>query len=196
MKTIYKEYLKRKEKLIISAIDILEEGGIQALTTKELAKREGITEPAIYKQFDSKRDIMMAILERFAIFDEQIESTIKEQKIESKKAVIYFAETYACYYQSYPQLATVLISYDFFKYEKTTCEKMQNIMKRRYELIKRLIDQGQEKGEIPNDIASEDLSEIILGIIWSAVFKWKMEDYSFSLKEAVMKRLEWVLHKL
>ena len=47
---MYKDYIKRKEKVIISSIDLFDEAGIKGLTTKELAKREGITEPAIYKQ--------------------------------------------------------------------------------------------------------------------------------------------------
>jgi AcrR family transcriptional regulator len=43
---IEKEYHQRKNKIIIEAIDLLDEAGIQGLTTKEIAKRQGITEPA------------------------------------------------------------------------------------------------------------------------------------------------------
>ena len=46
-----KSYLTRKEKIIINAIDILDEGGINGLTMKEIANQQGITEPAVYRQF-------------------------------------------------------------------------------------------------------------------------------------------------
>jgi AcrR family transcriptional regulator len=43
-----KNIIKRKNKIIIEAIDLLDELGIQGLTTKEIAKRRDPSEPAIY----------------------------------------------------------------------------------------------------------------------------------------------------
>lgn len=192
---MYKDFLKRKEKVIIQAIDVLDEAGIQGLTTKELARREGITEPAIYKQFDSKQDIILAILDRFAAFDGDIRNTILEQQMTPLQGVLYYVEAYAGYYQSYPQITTVMFSFDVFRYEVETNRKMNDIMNKRYDFITELVAKGQHAGEFSREIGAADLSNIILGLLWSITCRWKMQQKGENLKEQVTKALEWVLRE-
>lgn len=191
---MYKDFLKRKEKVIITAIDILDEAGIQGLTTKELAKREGITEPAIYRQYDSKQDIILAILDRYALFDEVITNTIKEQNMDPVQGVLYFAEAYAGYYQGYPQITTVMFSFDVFRYDKNTNDKMTSIFKRRYDFVTELIKKGQEEGVFGRETTAGELADIVLGLIWSATYQWRMENSQDDLKKRITTAIKLVLH--
>ena len=162
---IHSDHLKRKENIIITAIDLLDEAGIQGMTTKEIARRQGITEPAIYKQFNSKKEIIIAILQRFADFDQNIHSTVIEHKMKCMDGILYFMNTYAEYYQSYPQISTVMLSYDMFRYDKDTNEKMKGIVFERKKMIADIISKGQEADEFSKMVSSEDAAEIILGIL-------------------------------
>ncbi|MBT6686787.1 MAG: TetR/AcrR family transcriptional regulator [Bacteroidetes bacterium] len=47
------------------ALELIANKGIQGLTIKNLAKKIGITEPAIYRHFDSKIHILITILDLF-----------------------------------------------------------------------------------------------------------------------------------
>jgi TetR/AcrR family fatty acid metabolism transcriptional regulator len=190
---MYREFLKRKEKVIITAIDILNDAGIQGLTTKELARREGITEPAIYRQYDSKQDIILAILDRYALFDEVIINTIKEQDMDPLQGILYFAEAYAGYYQSYPQITTVMFSFDVFRYEEETNNRMTAIMKRRSDFVAGLIERGQEQDVFDRGINAADLADVILGLIWSATYKWRLDDSKGDLKKRITEALKWML---
>ena len=192
---MYKKFLKRKEKVIITAIEILNEGGIHGLTTKEIAKREGITEPAVYKQFDGKQEIVLAILERFSVFDEVIINTIIEQKMTPKDGIIYFSESYASYYQSYPQITTVMFSMDVFRYDEKANAKMMEIMGRRYEFMKELTSKAKETNQIDTEVSSEELAELLIGIIWSTTFKWKLDGCKNMLNELILRRIHWLLEK-
>ena len=192
---MYKEYLKRKEKVIISAIELLDERGIQGLTTKELAKREGITEPAIYKQFDSKQEIILAILDQFAKFDEVIMNTIIEQKMTPKEGILYFAESYASYYQNYPQITTVMFSMDVFRYDEKANQKMAETMKKRQEFMTQLITRARQLCGIEMEISPEELAEMLLAVIWSTTLKWKLDGCKLVLKQLVMKKIKWLIDK-
>jgi AcrR family transcriptional regulator len=192
---MYKNYLKRKEKVIISSVELLDEAGIKGLTTKELAKREGITEPAIYRQFDSKKDIILALIDKFSEYDEFVINTIKEQKMSYIDSIYYFAEIYALYYQNYPQITTIIFSFDAFKYEKDTLNKMKDIINKRYEFIREIIENGQKYNQISKDIDSKDLADMILGMLWSLTYTWKLDDSKGDLKEKVMKSLKWILKR-
>lgn len=191
---MYKDFLKRKEKVIITAIDILDEAGIQGLTTKELAKREGITEPAIYRQYDSKQDIILAILDRYALFDEDITNTIKEQDMDPVQGVLYFAEAYAGYYQGYPQITTVMFSFDVFRYDKNTKDKMASIFKKRYDFVTELIKRGQEQGAFSREKTAGELADMVLGLIWSATYRWRMGNSGDDLKKRITADIKWMLH--
>jgi AcrR family transcriptional regulator len=190
---LYEDYIKRKEKIIISAIELLNEGGIQGLTTKELAKRQGITEPAIYRQFESKQEIIITILERFAHFDETICNTILEMGMPPSQGIVYYTESFASYYENYPELTTVLFSLDVFYYQKETNDKMMDIMKRRHQFISNLFERGIKDGEFKNQISSEEFSEILLGIVWATIFNWKIGGRNTELRSSIVQRTKWVL---
>ena len=55
----------RQPEIVGAAIQLISKGGIQGLTTKNLATRLKLSEPALYRHFKNKRDILLAILEFF-----------------------------------------------------------------------------------------------------------------------------------
>ena len=187
-------YLKRKEKIIISAIDILDELGTQGLTTKEIARRQGITEPAVYRQFAGKRDIILAILEKFSEFDRRIENTILEQSMPALEGLLFYTRSYAEYYENYPQIAAVLFSYDMYRNEPETAEKMRRIVESRSRFVSGLVKAGQEAGVISSRLSHEDFADIILSLIWSLTFSWKVGGCRGSLKEKLLAGISTVLN--
>jgi len=192
---MYKDVLKRKEKIIIAAIDLLDEAGILGLTTKEIAKRQNVTEPAIYRQFDSKKDIVMSIIDRYASYDDSIRSTIFDNKMGCRQGILYLAGTYAEYYQNYPQITTISFSFDAFKYDKELNEKMMGIVNRRYDLIVQLVSIGIERGEIPSHSDCTAVADSIFSTIWSLTFLWKINQCNFELKDRIIKAIEGILKK-
>ncbi|TPL35535.1 TetR/AcrR family transcriptional regulator [Mesorhizobium sp. B2-4-8] len=63
-----------RDKLIASAIELIDEGGADALTMRALADLVGVTPMALYNHFSSKRDLLAAVAEHIigaAHFDGQ-----------------------------------------------------------------------------------------------------------------------------
>jgi AcrR family transcriptional regulator len=57
---------KRKEQLLDVAAELFARDGYARATTAQLAKAAGVTEPIIYRHFESKRDLFVALIERTA----------------------------------------------------------------------------------------------------------------------------------
>ena len=57
---------KRREQLLDCALDLFARVGYARATTAQLAKMAGVTEPIIYRHFDSKRDLFVALINRTA----------------------------------------------------------------------------------------------------------------------------------
>jgi len=190
---MHKDILKRKEKIIITAIDLFDEAGINGLTTKEIARRQNITEPAIYKQFGSKKDIVMAILDRCASFDELIKNTIIDNKFVGKEGILYFARVHAEYYQNYPQITTAMFSFDMFRYDADLLQKMNHIVNERLKVLYDLVTKGAEDHEFTVDVDKQALTDALFGIIWSTTFIWQMGGCIFDLKDRILKAVKMIL---
>ena len=55
---------ERREQLLSVAAAIFAERGYSGATTAELAKAAGVTEPIIYRHFNSKRDLFVALIDQ------------------------------------------------------------------------------------------------------------------------------------
>ena len=55
---------QRREQLLDTAVTLFAKHGFNGATTAELAKAAGVTEPIIYRHFNSKKDLFIAVLER------------------------------------------------------------------------------------------------------------------------------------
>lgn len=190
---MHNDILNRKEKIIITAIDLFDEAGINGLTTKEIARRQNVTEPAIYKQFNSKKEIVMAILERCAFFDELIKNTILDNKMTGKEGILYFVRAYAEYYQNYPQITTAMFSFDMFRYDVDLHEKMNDTVTQRSDLLLHLVTSGVEMKDFSTDVDKQGLTDALVGILWSTTFMWKISECRFDLKERIIRATETIL---
>jgi TetR/AcrR family fatty acid metabolism transcriptional regulator len=190
---MHNDILKRKEKVIIAAIDLFDEGGINGLTTKEIANRQQITEPAIYKQFRSKKEIVMAILDRYSSFDELIKNTIVDNAIGGRAGIKYLVRTYTEYYQNYPQITTAMFSFDMFRYDKELHNKMNEIVNNRRDVLLALVVDAKEKNDFSKEVDVEAMTDALFGVIWSITFMWKMGGCAFDLKERSLKAVETIL---
>ncbi|MCK4529791.1 MAG: TetR/AcrR family transcriptional regulator, partial [Candidatus Marinimicrobia bacterium] len=56
---------ERQTQILNSSMELIADKGIQGFTIKNLSEKIGITEPAIYRHFESKTDILNTILNNF-----------------------------------------------------------------------------------------------------------------------------------
>lgn len=175
--------LKRKEKIVISAIELLEEEGMNGLTTKNIAKRQQVTEPALYRQFEGKQDIINSIMEEFGSFDERIQETIGQSELWGKASLLFYTERYAELYENYSELSTILLSMDLYFYDNVTRARMTEILTNRKEFLTELISKCRQDLRIAEQVTDEELASIIQGVIVSNILEWRLGGKSYSLKE-------------
>lgn len=185
--------MPRKDSIILTAIEIIDELGIHELSTRELANRQGVSEPALYRHFRSKQDIILAVIDHFSKFDSMIVETIKERKLNSREGIRFFMSSFYEYYENYPALTAIIFAYDILRYDPVIGERIKSILDARYSALNHVIKNGQQNGEISKTFISEDLSDTILGLGRSITLRWRMTNCGFPLKQRVMLALESLL---
>ena len=187
------ELLHRKESVILTVIDIIDQLGIQGLSTREIAKRQGISEGTLFRHFRTKNEIMLAVLEYFSKFDADIFKSTSLKGMKSEEAILYYVSTYATYYQNYPAITAITQLYGMLGHEPSLADKVQSILKNRMDFLVQLIEKGQQTGEIRPDIDSSALADLINGVCGSICLRWRLAKYTFPLYEKTMAAVEMLL---
>lgn len=188
-----KSYLSRKEQITLSAIDIIDELGIDGLSIRELAKKENVTEGALYRHFKSKTDIIIEVLKYYTKYDINIMNSIKRNKLDSKAGIIFLMKSFSEYYENYPEITSISGTYESLLHEPDIKEEVLQIINRRTGFLKTIIDEGKNRGEIKLNMESEDLANLIMGYFKHMIFIWRVENYKFSLKDKVINVLNNLL---
>ncbi|MGD9706397.1 MAG: TetR/AcrR family transcriptional regulator [Candidatus Delongbacteria bacterium] len=173
----------RQEEIINASIAIISEKGIQNLTIKNISKRIRISEPAIYRHFESKIEILITVLSRFESyhFDERnFPDTGVLSPLKRIGAVFFF---HFSFFEKNPAFASVVFSEEIFRDDKRLSEKIREIMKRNFDKIREIVEEGQKSREIRNDICSDQIILVILGSLRLLVKKWEMADHAFDIKK-------------
>ena len=75
--TIGDSFVSRKDRIIASAIEIISESGLSALTTKNLALKENMSEALMYKYFGGIDEVLVEVVETYSKFDKGIRQTVQ-----------------------------------------------------------------------------------------------------------------------
>lgn len=188
-----KNYFTREEQIILSAIELIDKLGIDGLSIRELAKKENVTEGALYRHFKSKNEIIIEVIRYYARFDINIINTINENKSDAKYAILFLINSFAEYYENYPEITAVLCSFESLIYEPVIEKEILQLLNKRADFLIETIENGKKSGEFNSNVNSEDLADIIMGSFREIVFKWRIEKYAFSLKKKAVDITNFII---
>ncbi len=185
--------LHRKDSLIITTIEIIDELGILGLSTREIAKRQEVSEATLFRHYKSKNELLIAVLEYFLQFDEDIFLTTQKRELAPKESIVQFISLLAVYYENYPAITSIMQMIDVLRYDPTLEDKAKNIFNKRIKFIKQLVEEAQTQGAIRIDMNSEDIAVLISGMCREVCLKWRLENKRFPLKDKTLLALDILL---
>ncbi len=173
---------ERQQEIIEAALNLINEKGIQGLTIKNLSKKLGITEPAIYRHFDNKIHILLTVLDLLKYNSEKIfESEWNTEKNAVRKIERVFEKHFKSF-SDMPPLAAVIFSEEMFRNEKKLVDKVSEIIEHNNLVLLTILKEGQQNNEIRNDLDTSHLAIIIMGSLRLFVKKWLFSGFSFDLQ--------------
>lgn len=185
--------LHRRESLVITTIDVLDELGLQGLSTREIAKREGVSEATLFRHYKNKNKLLEAVLDYFNKFDKELVESAELMELRPKEAILYLVRLSAEYYDNYPAITAIWQVFDVIRYEPELEDKIRRILNNRTQFFKQLLEEAKAAGELRSDINSEHLSDMITGLYREVCLIWRMNNRQFSLKERIMSSLTLLL---
>lgn len=99
------ELTKRQKQIIDVALELIAQGGIQNLTVKNIANAIGVTEPAVYRHYQSKADIIKTMI---CSFDDAV--SVNDGNLQGIDAIIGFTRNRIQQVINKPALARVMFA--------------------------------------------------------------------------------------
>ncbi|WP_214648402.1 TetR/AcrR family transcriptional regulator [Sphingobacterium mizutaii] len=168
-------YTDRQIEIIEAATRRIDRYGIQNLTIKNLAADIKVTEPALYRHFKSKNDILMSLLNYFiARMEKRISSlSVNSQKSPSENLIDLFNFQFKTFTER-PAVVSVIFAENIFHFDEGLSIKVAQILDLMQGYVEQNILNGQSKGDFNAEIQSSTLATILLGGIRLTVLKWKL----------------------
>jgi len=173
----------RQKEIMETAMRLIAEKGIQKCTIKNVSRHIGISEPAIYRHFESKMDILLGILSCFKQRTKATSERIRSSESTAIKQIesIFFGHVHQ--FTADPTMAAVIFSEEIFQNDRRLSEEVFSIMKLSQDTMLEIIEKGQSNGEIRSDIPKEQLALILMGALRLMVTKWRLSGFSFDLEK-------------
>jgi AcrR family transcriptional regulator len=185
--------LHRKESLILTTIDVMNEIGIQGLSTREIAKRQGVSEATLFRHYKTKNELLIAVIDFYSRFDTDIAKSTQLKNLSAIEAIEFWVNSYVEYYENYPAITSINQAYDVLASDKALAGKIKEIFNYRSGILRTLIDRAKQEGMLKHEIESESLADIILGHKRHICLRWRLAGYSFSLKKDTIHTLKMIL---
>lgn len=182
---------KRQLEIIEAAGKILTEKGINGLTTKKLAQEMNFSESALYRHFSNKEEIIVCMLNYLALNMDQ-HTTKLENKNPIEQLKNFFQNQFR-FFESQPYFVIAVFSEGLLEESEKINHAIKSLMNKRMQLLKPIIQIGQEKRAITNDLDSDELIHILMGSVRLFMLKWRMSKFEFDIQTEGNKMLTSIL---
>lgn len=189
-------FVSRRDRIIASAIDIISESGIHALSTKTLAMKENMSEALLYKYFGGIDEVLIEVVERFVQFDNRIKNTIEAKDISNIDKLKEYFDTYTTYYSNYKEITAILLNYEALLHNYDVREKIAGTISIKNETVEGFIRKAIEEGELVDYYEPKELTMLLYGIVYSVVLNRRVHYHEKRMKDELNDLLGKTLDRL
>lgn len=183
----------RQFEIIEAAGKILSTAGVSGLTIKNLAQAMKFSESAIYRHFDSKEAIIVAMLDYLAEnMDERLNEVITTQKNPKENLEAIFLNQFA-FFSKNPHFLVAVFSDGLMEASQKINAAILRIMQVKMKHLMHVIMQGQQQRFFTNAITTEELIHIIIGSFRLQMFKWRIANFQFDIERQGKNMLDAIL---
>ena len=171
--------LQTRQAIFDTAIALFAKKGYGKVTIDDICEKVGVTKGAFYNHFNSKDQI---ILEEFMRMDEHyikvardisgLESSTEKLRLFNREAIKLMAD-----------LGVTMMKVVYHSQIAPNMRRPYLTDNKRflYKITNELIKEGQDKGEIRKDLASEEMAAMLINCFRGQIYHWCLTNGAFDL---------------
>jgi len=183
---IRKDTLIRKKEIVAAVRKLIIIYGSENVTTKKIAQEIGISEAAIYRHFNSKKDILSFLiddLEKTLIGDIEKNYSGDVGSLETlAKIILHHISSVEQRKGITFQVIAEIISFG----DEDLNTKISDVINKYITMIKLVLSEGVKSGVVNQDVDLDATAKIFFGMTQGLVNIWALSKYSFNLEKEYM----------
>ena len=161
---------KTREQILDAAEQLFADHGVDGATIDDIAEAADLARGTFYYNFKTKDDVVMALAKR-DLRKQAVRSLKKLDDDGSSIETLRELLAGACrWYKKNRHLAETVLTYPF-RNPESMADSSEDESSFRYITLE-IIERGQQRGELRDDIDARSLSQILIGVFLQATFFW------------------------
>ena len=174
------ELTERRRRIIDQAIEMIGEDGLSALTMRRLSERLEVTEPALYRHFESKSAILSGILT--VLEGETFELLSLDPGVTPAELLSHFERLFALFTKR-PALAAVVFMDEFAAVDPELKAQVGRLLVKNRDRLADVFASMLPRGASNGSIDPDALATLLLGGVRLLVHEWRLDGYRWDLED-------------
>lgn len=183
----------RQLEILEASGKLLMDKGIMGMTTKNLAQEMNFSESALYRHFKDKEAIVTHLIGYLSENINQRFAAITAKNLNAVETLSQLFASQFSFFKNNPHFIVIVLSDSLIDNSSNIRSEILKLMQSNAGVFLKVVKDGQEKGQLSNEIEPEDLVHVIIGSFRLQMLKWKLADFSFDIEKKGMKTMETVL---
>ncbi|MBN2859259.1 MAG: TetR/AcrR family transcriptional regulator [Sphaerochaetaceae bacterium] len=180
-----KDYTERQRQIIDTSLTLSSQGGMNTLTIRNIARDLGVTEPAIYRHFDSKHEILVAMLDVLQSTISPHFMLLNRKEVSTESFFIPFFTALFTTIEENPAFALFIFSEEVFHSDATLRPHLSELLEKILKNLETLCAGLQSSTHISDSLTASDIAFIILSTVRLTVTRWNVAQEKYSLVSQV-----------
>jgi TetR/AcrR family fatty acid metabolism transcriptional regulator len=174
----------RQEEIINAAIHIIAEHSAHDLSMRSVAELIGISEPALYRHFENKDDLLLKLTRYIAQDQAAIFQKAGDPDMPALRQLEDMLESVIKNYANNWSLTATLYATAMFYTNQELVDGLSSIIENSLTSIKRLVEKGRQDGSLHEKIKADQTALVIFGAMRLMTERWILSGRDFDLVSA------------
>lgn len=164
------------DKILAAALDLFVSRGFEGTTVDAIAEAAGVTKGAIYFHFETKDDVLLALLDQVERnFIDPMDRRVRRAGPSGRDKFVAFAHQQSELGIGRTKLAilAIKISSDDAEGNARFAPRIRQIYRRLYDIVEDIIELGKAQGEFRTEVSTRQLASFVIATHDGTFLEWQ-----------------------
>ncbi|MEZ4219518.1 MAG: DUF2249 domain-containing protein [Polyangiaceae bacterium] len=161
---VRREKTDRRGQIIQATLELLGEVNLDQLTTRQIAKALGVSQPSLFRHFPSKDQLLLEVVEHARAELLEMGARVLERHKSGRARLEELAATLFEHLQKHPGLPRLLFAHAAIG-DGPLFDALRGLHASQAALLTELVRQGQAEGSLAPDIQPQDAATLFVGLL-------------------------------
>ena len=184
---------QRRHQVVEATLALLATTPIDRITTRQIARRVGMSQPALFRHFRSREAILQAVVSHARGELEGLAAQALAQQHTPLQALQHFARSLLSYVERNPGMPRLLF-HQVAKGEGAPHHRpLAHLVSMQRSLIAELVREAQRQGQVSETVDPSRAASVFVALVQGLLLQWQLSDSEPSLDESAAPLFEFWL---